>query len=98
MDYLLGLKDLLADKDKVWAHWEIDKKIVYTFDSKSANVSITVDDGKPQVVRWESLCAGCIRIGDEVFMVEGETLERVEPRLTLKQVSKDSLLSTAASR
>jgi len=42
-------------------------------------------------VRWEALAAGCIRVGDEAFMVEGNTLERVEPRLTLKQAAKDSL-------
>jgi len=85
------LKDLLADPSKAWVSWANNMKIVYTFDDKSANVSITVDDGKPTVARWESLCAGCIRIGDEAFMVEGETLERVEPRLMLKRVAKDSI-------
>ena len=85
------LKDTLADEAKVWIHWEASKKIIYTFDSKSGNVSITEDNGKPLIVRWEALCAGCIRIGDDAFMVEGDTLERIEPRLTLKQVTKDSL-------
>ena len=85
------LKDILADESKAWVHWDANQKTVYTFDSKTKNVSIIVDDGKPTVVRWSVLCAGCIRIGDEAFMIEGETLERVEPRLTLKQVAKDSV-------
>jgi len=54
-------------------------------------VDITVEGIKLKTVRWEALCAGCIRIGDEAFMIEGETLERVEPRLTLKQVARDSV-------
>jgi hypothetical protein len=85
------LKQTLADKSKAWVNWDGGKKTVYTFDDKTANVSITVDDGKPQATRWEPLFAGCIRIGDEAFMVDGDTLERTEPRLTLKQVAKDSL-------
>jgi len=85
------LKETLADPSKAWVSWDESKKTVYTFDDKTANVSITVDDAKPKVVRWEALAAGCIRIGDEAFMVWGDTLERVEPRLTLKQASKDSL-------
>jgi len=85
------IKDMLGNKDKAWASWDDGKKTVYTFDDKSANVDITVDNIKQKTVRWEMLCAGCIRIGDEAFMIEGETLERVEPRLTLKQVPKDSV-------
>ncbi|MCL2104655.1 MAG: hypothetical protein FWH21_06345 [Kiritimatiellaeota bacterium] len=85
------LKDTLADPSKAWVNWDSNKKTVYAFDDKTANVNISVDDGKPTVARWEALCAGCIRIGDLTFMLEGDTLERVESRLTLKQVSKDSL-------
>jgi len=85
------VKDMLADPSKVWVNWDGGKKTVYAFDDKTANVTISIDDGKPTTARWEALCAGCIRIGDLTFMVEGETLERVESRLTLKQVSKDSL-------
>jgi hypothetical protein len=85
------LKQTLADKSKAWVNWDDGKKTVYTFDDKTANVTITVDDGKPQVTRWEPLHAGCIRIGDEAFMVDGDTLERTEPRLTLKQVTRESL-------
>jgi hypothetical protein len=85
------LKEMLAEASKAWASWDEGKKTVYTFDDKTANVDISVDDVKQPTVRWSMLCAGCIRIGDEAFMVEGDTLERVEPRLTLKQVAKDSL-------
>ena len=85
------LKSTLADKDKAWVNWDDGKKTVYLFNDKTADVTISLDDIKLKTVRWESLCAGCIRIGDEVFMVEGETLERVEPRLTLKQVARDSI-------
>jgi len=85
------LKDLLADPSKAWVNWDGGKKTVYVFDDKTANVTISVDDGKPTIARWEAVCAGCIRIGDLTFMVEGDTLERVESRLTLKQVAKDSL-------
>jgi hypothetical protein len=85
------LKDLLADPSKAWVNWDGGKKTVYIFDDKTANVSISVDDGKPATARWDALCAGCIRIGDFTFMVEGDTLERVESRLTLKQASRDSL-------
>ena len=85
------LKDLLADPSKVWVNWDGGKKTVYAFDDKTANVTISIDDGKPTTARWEALCSGCIRIGDLTFMVEGDTLERVESRLTLKQASKDSL-------
>jgi len=85
------LKETLADPSKAWVSWDEGIKTVYTFDDKTANVSITVDDAKPKIVRWEALAAGCIRVGDEAFMVEGNTLERVEPRLTLKQAAKDSL-------
>ena len=86
------LKETLADKSKAWVCWDEGVKTVYTFDDKTANVSISVDDGKPKVVRWESLCAGCIRVGDEAFMVEDGTLERVAPRLTLKQVARESVM------
>ena len=85
------LKSTLADKDKAWVNWDDGKKTVYLFNDKTADVTISLDDIKQKTVRWESLCAGCIRIGEEVFMVEGETLERVEPRLTLKQVARDSV-------
>ena len=79
------LKEKIADKSKAWLNWNDGKKTAYVFDDKAGNVSITKEDGKPKVVKWDILCAGCIRIGNEVFMLEGETLERVEPRLTLKQ-------------
>ena len=54
-------------------------------------MSISVDDSTPQVVRREHLGAECIRIGDEAFIVEGDTLERIEPRMTLKQVERESV-------
>ena len=85
------LKETLADPSKAWVNWDDSKKTVYIFDAKTANVSITVDDVKQPTVRWEPLCIGCIRIGDEAFMVEGDTLERVEPRLTLKHVPIESV-------
>jgi len=85
------LKDLLADPTKVWVNWDEGKKTVYAFDDKTANVTLRMDDGKPSTVRWDVLCAGCIRIGDVTFMVEGETLECVESRLTLKHAAKDSV-------
>ena len=79
------MKETLADKSKAWFNWDGGKKTVYAFDDKSGNVSITQEDARPKTVRWDVLCDGCIRIGNEVFMLEGDTLERVEPRLTLKQ-------------
>ena len=85
------LKETLADPSKAWVNWDDSKKTVYIFDAKTANVAIAIDDVKMPVVRWEPLCAGCIRIGDEAFMVEGDTLERVEPRLTLKHVPIESV-------
>jgi len=78
------LKDKLADKSKAWFNYDDGKKTVYVFDDKSSNMSIIMDNGTTKTLRWEILCAGYIRIGDEAFMVEGDTLERVEPRLTLK--------------
>ena len=79
------LKDMLADKSQAWFNYDGGKKTTYVFDDKSNNMSIIMDNGTTKTVRWEALCAGCIRIGDEVFMVEGGTLECVEPRMTLKQ-------------
>jgi len=79
------MKETLADKSKAWFNWDGGKKTTYVFDDKSSNMSIIMDDGKTRTVRWDVLCDGCIRIGNEVFMLEGDTLERVEPRLTLKQ-------------
>ena len=79
------LKERLADKSMAWFNWDAGKKTVYAFDDKSGNVTITKEDGKARSVRWDVLCDGCIRIGSEVFMLEGDALERVEPRLTLKQ-------------
>jgi len=79
------MKETLADKSKAWFNWDGGKKTVYVFDDKSNNMSIIMNDGKTKTVRWDVLCDGCIRIGGEVFMLEGDTLERVEPRLTLKQ-------------
>ena len=81
------LKERLADKSMAWFNWDAGKKTVYVFDDKSGNVTITKEDGKARSVRWDVLCDGCIRIGSEIFMLEGDALERVEPRLTLKQES-----------
>ena len=91
------LKDALADPSKVWVYWDEGKAHVYTFDNKSGNVSITVDDGQPQTFRWEPLCAGCIRVGEDVFMLEGDTLQRVEPRLTLQSKPLDAVAPGAAA-
>ena len=85
------LKETLANPSVEWVCWDGNKKTTYTFDAKSNNVRVVDDDGITQTIRWESLCAGCIRIGDEAFMVEGDTLERVEPRLTLKQEPIESV-------
>ena len=79
------LKDRLAEKSMAWFNYDDAKKTTYIFDDKNNNVNIILDDGKTKSVRWEPLSIGIIRIGDEAFLVEGDTLERIEPRMTLKQ-------------
>jgi len=85
------MKDRLCDPSKAWVSWDNTKKTVYLFDEKTANVSISIDDVKQPTVRWDAPSAEHIIIGKEAFVIEGDWLERIEPRLTLKQVARDSV-------
>jgi len=100
------LKAMLEDESKAWVgdfgvipHLRADGvdgvvggfDYVYTYDSQRQKATISVCGQKPKTVFPSLLCAGCIRIDDKVFMVEGDKLECVESRLTLKQVAKASI-------